>query len=149
MVQLLRITPRKYLKLCWTVFQHLVELSVPYTLWYAISKNDCVYFFSLLSSCCYSCCLRYLSSENFLLCEKCLFFWMIVNNHLRRTSWFRYHWLISTEICIFWENGKLIFCCRFINTVKRVKRLEFILRVKNLLILLSFLVLVWKNFLVI
>ena len=40
------ITPRKYLKLCWTVFQHLVELSVPYTLRYAISKNDYVYFFN-------------------------------------------------------------------------------------------------------
>ena len=147
MVQLLRITPRKYYKLCGTVFQDLVELSVSYTFWYAISKNDCVYFFSLLSSCCYSCCLRCFSRNNFIIRENCFFFfWMIVNNYLRTASWFWYHWLISTEICIFWESGKLIFYCKFINAVNR---LEFILRFKILLILSSFLVLIWKNFLVI
>ena len=127
MVQLLQITPRKYSKLCWSVSRHLVELSVPYTLWYAFSKNDCVYFFSLLSSRCYSCHVRCLRRYNFLICETCLFFWMIVNNYLTTASWFRYHWLISQEIFIFWESEKLVFCCRFINAIKR---LEFILWLK-------------------
>ena len=49
MVQLLRVTARKYLKLSWTIFQHLVELSVLYTLLYDISKNDCVYFLLKIS----------------------------------------------------------------------------------------------------
>ena len=126
MAQLFRITPRKYRKLCWTAFQHLTEFSVPYTLSYAISKNDCVYLFSLLSSWCYSSCVV-MSPRGQLSSLQKLFFLMIVNNDLSTTSWFWYHWLISTTICVFWERGKLIFCCRFINAIKR---LEFILRFK-------------------
>ena len=92
-----------------------------------LSPKITVYFFSLHSSCCYSCCVRCLPRGNFLICKNCLFFWMIVKNHLRTASWFWHHWLISTEICIFWERGKLVFCWRFISAVKR---LEFILQLK-------------------
>ena len=90
-------------------------------------KMICVYFFSLLSPRCYSCHIRCLRRYNFLICETCLFFWMIVNNYLTTASWFRYHWLISQEIFIFWESEKLVFCCRFINAIKR---LEFMLWLK-------------------
>ena len=120
-------TYRNYLKLCWTAFQHLIEISATYTLWYAISEIDCFDFFSLLSSCCLKRCVQCFPGDNFLICKNCLFFRMIIANHLRMASWFWYHWLVFTEIGIFCEIGELIFHCRFIN---KVKRLEFILRFK-------------------
>ena len=97
---------QKCFKLCWTVFLHLIEFSVPYTFWHVISKNDCFEIFSLLSSCCYRRCVQCFPGDSLFICENCLFYWMIVDNHFRMASWFWYHRPIFTEIGIFWESEK-------------------------------------------
>ena len=146
MVQVLRITPRKYLKLCWTVFQHLVELSVPYTLWYAIFKNDCADVFSLISSCCYSHCIRCLPGDNFLYLWKLFVFLDDCLQPVEDSDLILISLTDSYRNLYLLGEGKTRF---LLQVHKGSKGTGIYSSIQNLLVLLSFLVLVWKNFLAI